>query len=247
MSEFDYKISQRLLCVASLIEKGSIVADIGTDHGYLPVYLAKSGISPKVIAMDLRKGPLVKAKANVEGYGVSDKVTLRLSDGLDELSEHCDVVTICGMGGKLIAKILTKGYEKLKSVRQIIVSAQSQVPRFRRYLRENGFVTAQERIIHEDGKYYFIMDCHIEKRDGCADKVNVQPDLIQDVYDMYGRLLLESRDKVLKEFLDREYKKLSGIREHVNDSASDFALQRVRELDYNLKCIEKGFEFYEMQ
>ncbi len=253
MEALDFKISQRLFEVALLIEKGSVVADVGTDHGYLPIYLVKSGISPKVIAMDVKAGPLGKAKANVEGCGVEDKITLRLSDGLAGLTERCDAVTVCGMGGRLIQKILTQGYDKLSAVKQIIVSPQSEVPQFRKYLRENGFVTAKERIIFDEGKYYFIMDCRMEERCGYISKESVflhnlppQDLFLQDVYDMFGRYLLERKDAVLKEFLLKERSKLSSVRENVHNSGSGYAQARVKELDYRLKCIEKGLDYYEM-
>lgn len=257
MEALDFKISQRLLAVALLIEKGSVVADVGTDHGYLPIYLVKSGISPKVIAMDVKAGPLSKAKANVEGCGEGDKITLRLSDGLTGLTEQCDAVTICGMGGRLIRKILTQGRDKLSAVKQIIVSPQSEVPQFRKYLRENGFITAKERIIFDEGKYYFIMDCRLEaqsgyiSKDSSKDSVflhNLPPQdlFLQDVHDMFGQYLLEKKDSVLKEFLLKERSKLSSVRENVHNSGSGYALTRIKELDYRLKCIEKGLDYYEM-
>ena len=107
-----YSLSKRLSCVADWIKDTGhrCVADIGTDHGYLPVYLAKNNIADRVIAMDVRIQPLNKAESNVRLYGVQEKVELRLSDGLDELKPlEADTITICGMGGRLIQSILTRG------------------------------------------------------------------------------------------------------------------------------------------
>lgn len=78
----EFKLSKRLACVAGIINPGGVLADIGTDHGYLPVHVAKNNIASKVIAMDVRKKPLEKAAENIKLYGVSQKVELRLSDGL---------------------------------------------------------------------------------------------------------------------------------------------------------------------
>lgn len=240
MGDLELKISPRLLAVAQLVNEGSIVADIGTDHGYLPIYLIKSGISPRVIAMDVKKGPLNKAKENVENYGVGDRITLRISDGLDKLEESCDTVTICGMGGRLMARILSDGYDKLKNISQIILSPQSEVPQFRQFLRKNGLVAVKERMILDDGKYYFIMDCKLGGDNAVADK------LTMDTFDRFGKCLLTGKDKVLQQFLLKEQKKLQGVRKNVMDCNSDYAQARIEELDYELKCIEKGLEYYEV-
>lgn len=240
MGDLELKISPRLLAVAQLVNEGSIVADIGTDHGYLPIYLIKSGISPRVIAMDVKQGPLNKAKENVENYGVGDRITLRISDGLDKLEESCDTVTICGMGGKLIAKILSNGYDKLKNISQIILSPQSEVPQFREFLRNNGLVAVKERMILDDGKYYFIMDCRLGSDEYVEDK------LTRDTFDRFGKYLLVSRNRTLYGFLLKEHKKLLGVRENVSNCNSDYAQARIEELDYELKCIEKGLEYYEV-
>ena len=108
----ELNLSDRLRLIAGLIKKGSKVADIGTDHGYLPIFLVKSGITDRVIAMDVRKGPLKKAEDNTRAFCVSDQIELRLSDGLAALEKgEADTVTISGMGGRLIQSILTNGME----------------------------------------------------------------------------------------------------------------------------------------
>ena len=137
-----YSLSKRLSCVADWIKDTGhrCVADIGTYHGYLPVYLAKNNIADRVIAMDVRKQPLNKAESNVRMYGVQDKVELRLSDGLDELKPlEADTITICGMGGRLIQSILTRGKDKYSENTQIIVSPQSEIKEFRQFLVLAGY------------------------------------------------------------------------------------------------------------
>lgn len=242
MASLELKISDRLRAVAGLITPGSVVADIGTDHGYLPIFLVKNEISPKVVAMDVKKGPLEKARSNVEGFGVVDNITLRLSDGLDKLEEACDAVTICGMGGKLIAKILKNGYEKLKNITQIIVSPQSEVQQFREFLRNNGITAVKEVMVFEDGKYYFIMDCRMSEIT-CNESEDA---LMRDVYDRFGKHLLENRDDILKQYLLKEYNKLKRLRDSVSNCASESVDSRVNEIDYELKCIEVGLKFYEV-
>ena len=105
----DFSISERLKLAVSFIEKGRKVADIGTDHGYLPIHLIREGVSCEVIAADMRKNPLEKAKKNAESYMVADKISFRLSDGLSSFDKgEVNAYVICGMGGTVIKKILQK-------------------------------------------------------------------------------------------------------------------------------------------
>lgn len=159
-------ISERLKCVASLVNKGARVADIGTDHAYLPIYLVQNGISNKVYACDVRKEPLRRAKLHIDEYGLSDKITTQLCDGLKGINKgDVDTVTICGMGGKLMKNILKAGIDKLGDNTQLVLSAQSELKDFRKYLLETGIDIKSEHMLLEDGKYYFIFDCVYNTQD----------------------------------------------------------------------------------
>mgnify|MGYP000651776907 FL=1 len=159
-------ISERLKCVASLVNKGARVADIGTDHAYLPIYLVQNGISNKVYACDVRKEPLRRAKLHIDEYGLSDKITTKLCDGLKGINKgDVDTVTICGMGGKLMKNILKAGIDKLGDNTQLVLSAQSELKDFRKYLLETGIDIKSEHMLLEDGKYYFIFDCVYNTQD----------------------------------------------------------------------------------
>lgn len=159
-------ISERLKCVAGLVNKGARVADIGTDHAYLPIYLVQNGISNKVYACDVRKEPLRRAKLHIDEYGLSDKITTQLCDGLKGINKgDVDTVTICGMGGKLMKNILKAGIDKLGDNTQLVLSAQSELRDFRKYLIEAGIYIKSEHMLLEDGKYYFIFDCVYNTQD----------------------------------------------------------------------------------
>lgn len=159
-------ISERLKCVAGLVNKGARVADIGTDHAYLPIYLVQNGISNKVYACDVRKEPLRRAKLHIDEYGLSDKITTQLCDGLKGINKgDVDTVTICGMGGKLMKNILKAGIDKLGDNTQLVLSAQSELRDFRKYLLEAGIYIKSEHMLLEDGKYYFIFDCVYNTQD----------------------------------------------------------------------------------
>lgn len=181
-------ISERLKCVASLVNKGARVADIGTDHAYLPIYLVQNGISNKVYACDVRKEPLRRAKLHIDEYGLSDKITTQLCDGLKGINKgDVDTVTICGMGGKLMKNILKAGIDKLGDNTQLVLSAQSELRDFRKYLLETGIDIKSEHMLLEDGKYYFIFDCVYNTQDEYYLNVtNIQQNNIYENADAAG-------------------------------------------------------------
>lgn len=181
-------ISERLKCVAGLVNKGARVADIGTDHAYLPIYLVQNGISNKVYACDVRKEPLRRAKLHIDEYGLSDKITTQLCDGLKGINKgDVDTVTICGMGGKLMKNILKAGIDKLGNNTQLVLSAQSELRDFRKYLLETGIDIKSEHMLLEDGKYYFIFDCVYNTQDEYYLNVtNIQQNNIYENADAAG-------------------------------------------------------------
>ena len=141
-----------------MVRRGNTVADIGTDHAYLPAYLVLNGISPKALACDVRKGPLDNAKKTVEQYGIGDKITLRLSDGFDEIepSEAQDFV-MCGMGGTLMEELVSRTEWLKDTTKRIIVQPQSHAEDIRRYFAQNGFEILFEDACIDSGKIYCAM------------------------------------------------------------------------------------------
>ena len=141
-----------------MVRKGNAVADIGTDHAYLPAWLILNGISPKALACDVRKGPLENAKKTVEQYGIEEKITLRLSDGFDEIepSEAQDFI-MCGMGGTLMESLVSRTDWLKDTSKRIIVQPQSHAEDIRRYFVENGFEILFEDACFDAGKLYCAM------------------------------------------------------------------------------------------
>lgn len=148
-------LGERMLMAAKMVRKSSVAADIGTDHAYLPAYLVLNGISPSALACDLRKGPLDNARKTVEHYGLSDKITLRLSDGFDEIEpfEAQDFI-ICGMGGTLMAELVSRAYWLKDKSKRIIVQPQSHAEDIRQFFIENGFSIICEDACIDSGKLY---------------------------------------------------------------------------------------------
>ena len=152
-------ISKRLLCCASMVQPGSRVADIGTDHGYLGIYLLQSGAARHVIACDLRKDPLENARRNAKLFGVDGEMELRLSDGLEKiLPDEVDTVVMAGMGGDLIQKILSQCPWRKREGLQVILQPQSAGNVLRRWLCEDGFEIRREEPVQDGHFLYTVMD-----------------------------------------------------------------------------------------
>ncbi len=151
-------LGERMLMAARMVRNGNAVADIGTDHAYLPAYLILRGISPKALACDVRKGPLENAKKTVETYSIEDKVTLRLSDGFDEIEPfEADDFIMCGMGGTLMEELVSRTYWLKDKRKRLIVQPQSHAEDIRRFFIENGFEILFEDACIDSGKLYCAM------------------------------------------------------------------------------------------
>lgn len=149
------EMSARLKLIAGFVTEGYVVADIGTDHGYIPIWLIKADRIPRAIAMDIGKGPLERAQENIKQYGYEDRIETRLSDGLKELRENeADSVVIAGMGGPLIVSLLEAGKTALNTVKELILSPHTDIYLVRHYLIENGYDIVREEMVYDMGKYY---------------------------------------------------------------------------------------------
>ena len=233
------RISDRLRIVAHMCDKGAVVADIGTDHGYLPIYLVQEGIAPSAIAMDLRKGPLEKAKKHICDNCLEDRIQTRLSDGLEKLSKNeADIITICGMGGRLIADIVTKGKDVITQNTILVVSPQSEVGEFRHFLVSQGFEIEDEQMLKEDGKYYFIIKCRKSEESVCSEFSETQY--------QYGWKLLDSKDKTPYEYLIKEKETNEGISNSIKKDESNPTVKlRLQQLSQKNNIIMKALSYYD--
>ncbi len=198
------ELGPRLLTAASLVRHGSKVADLGTDHAYLPIYLIRNNISSKVLACDLRKGPLDNAKDNVIRAGCENQIELRLSDGLDYISpDEVDDIIICGMGGTLISDILSRTDWLKNPHYRLIMQPQSHSDDLRRFLFNNGFVIDDEIPVCDEGRDYTVMNCRFA--DDYSDKEN-------ELKILFGSLLYNS-DEISKRIVGRTIAYLKVRRE----------------------------------
>lgn len=220
-------LSNRLLAVAGLAGSSDCVCDIGTDHGFVPIYLINSGAARHVIAMDINEGPLERAKEHIKEFGLENMIETRLSNGMEKLlAGEADTIICAGMGGLLMKRILEEGAPRDKNIKHMVLQPQSDLAAFREYLRQEKFFIEDEEEIFEDGKYYVAMrvlisdeneNASYEKMiskicdisiDGCAfgDKkkfVNNREDAIR-ICDRFGPCLLQKKDETLRKYLTHE-------------------------------------------
>lgn len=155
------KLDSRLMAIANLVRENKFFADIGTDHAYLPVYLVEKGIINKAIAADLRVGPLENAKLAVESYNYSDKIELRLSDGLDNFKENeVEEIAIAGMGGLLISSFIERTVWLKNSDIHLILQPMTHVEELRKTLFDNGFIIDSEVVAEDDDKLYIVVSAY---------------------------------------------------------------------------------------
>lgn len=228
-------LSKRLQTIASLVPEGSRVADVGTDHGYVPIYLVKNKAAVSAIAMDVRSGPLSRAAEHVKEYGLEDKIELRLSDGLAALGAgEADTVIISGLGGPLLVDILKRGAQTAGSVERFILSPQSDIPGVRVFLRENGYRIDREIFLKDEGKYYTVMSVsHGTTRPG------------RYIDDLYGKYLLDHADPVLAEYLNRESAKYRELLPGLETSAKEETRARAHRMKEELSCMEQALRIME--
>lgn len=152
------EMTPRLLTAASMVRKGAVVADVGTDHAYLPVYLVSAGIAAKAVASDINAGPLSRAEANICKFGLSSQIATRLTPGLTGIEEFAPTdILICGMGGELIASILEAAeFVKNGNIR-LILQPMTSSRELRLWLAANGFSIEEERFAKEKEKLYVVI------------------------------------------------------------------------------------------
>jgi tRNA (adenine22-N1)-methyltransferase len=148
-------ISPRLLSAADFVRQDAILADIGTDHAYLPLFLLKEGRISRAYCSDINEGPLASARANAEAAGLSDRIEFTLADGADALSgKGITDYTICGMGGELIADIIERAPEMRSSEVRLILQPMTRRGELVKYLYSHGFEVEREAYSKDAGKFY---------------------------------------------------------------------------------------------
>ena len=225
------ELSLRLQKIADFVPEGTSVADIGTDHAHLPIWLIEQKKIKKAYAMDIGEGPLSRATEAIHKYQMDDVIETRLSDGLEKLEAgEADTVVIAGMGGPLICNILERRRDLWDSISQFILSPQSELQMVRKFLRDNGLAIVREEMVVDMDKYYTVMKVVVGNSKH-----------ISEIEDLYGGCLLENKDEVLWKYLQQEKK----IKEHICQNLPHSARERKHELKEELALNASARKLFE--
>lgn len=210
------ELSPRLLKIASLVPIGARLADVGTDHGYIPLCLFKNNVISHAVAMDVNPMPLKRAEDNITAGGFDEMCEFRLSDGLENLKkDEADTIVIAGMGGLLIRDILSRGEHAVNKNTRLLLQPMIAAPELRIFLFENGYTIDNEYIVREENKYYNIISA-------------VQGNSEYTDYDIYvGRNTQTNSPEVYKDYIN--YKKtvckkiIDGIKKSKNPDMTELS------------------------
>lgn len=227
------QLSKRLSAVAGMVTSTDCLADVGTDHGYIPIFLVKSGKAKRAIAMDINRGPLERARTHIRQEGLESRIEIRLGDGVSALKQgEADTVVVAGMGGGLVQKILKEGEEVLHKTSRFILQPQSELEQVRRFLLKEGYRIQDEDMVEEDGKYYPMMQV-----------VHGSMELCDPIELKYGPWLLRKRHPCLQSFLEKEEALYERIRERLlTCGGGEKASLRLDEVRKELDCIREAKE-----
>jgi len=252
------KLSKRLQGVANLVTEGSYIADVGTDHAYVPIFLCQKNIITGAIAMDVSEGPLGVAGGNIRNYGLEKQIELRLSDGFAALTPgEVEVAILAGMGGAIMIKILSSHMNVTTSLQACVLQPLSGLYKIREFLISNGFMIVKEDLVKEKDNFYPMVKVIPPKKEGNKNdttdgiskdsidsKVNDSKEEWSKVELAYGKLLLEGKHPILKEFLERELIAKTAILEHVETKARVESKKRIEALQDEIDLVRKGISYY---
>jgi tRNA (adenine22-N1)-methyltransferase len=229
-------ISKRLETIASFVAPGSRVADIGSDHAYLPTYLVQTGRASSAIAGEVNQGPYESAKKQIEEAGLSNQIDVRLGNGLSVLKEgEVDTVCIAGMGGTLIRTILEEGASKLTSVNSLILQPNVAEKNVREWLYESGWQLKDEHILKEDGVIYEVL--YATSGDP-AIPYKQKPWQREEWYEL-GPFLWYKQSPVYKEKWEAEKDKVERVLASLDKAQTPDAEEKKREMNERKKWIEE--------
>ena len=217
------KLDERLALCASFVREYSKIADIGTDHAYLPVYLIKSGRADHAVAADVRVGPLENAKKNISENGLSDRIKTVLSDGLEKISsDEADDIVIAGMGGELIVKIIEAAPWLKNSSKHLILQPMTRAEELREYLCREGFRIITEKACISCKKSYSVILCEYDGAEReCSDVYRYIGELDNDKSteaERYKYVINEKLKKKIKGYNEgsEEYKRLNDLIDYLD-------------------------------
>lgn len=226
--------SKRLKCIAELIEDCEVIADIGTDHGYLPIYLVEKGSCTRAIASDINYGPIEKAKLNILLEGMNDKICCRLGGGLSTIKPYeVNCAIIAGMGGNLIRDILEAGMDVFKTLDYAILQPVQNPEVLRKYIYDRGFQIIDEELCEDENKFYEIIKVKYSEDLSISKNVNYE----------ISNLLIEKKHPLVKKYICLKLKKYDKILYSIANKGvlaekrKVIINKNIEELEEMLKCL----------
>ena len=231
------KLSKRLERVSTYIPGGAILADIGSDHAYLPCYAIKEGLASQAIAGEVVEGPYQSAITQVKESGLEEQIAVRKGNGLEVLSQgEASAITICGMGGSLITRILDEGKVKLSGQERLILQPNIGAQFIRTWLMDEGWKLTGEEILEEDGKIYEILVA--EK----GEPHQPYAGLNEEAAILMGPYLLKGQNEVFKKKWNQELTHWRRIIKQVEESGNERSLEKKEELTRLIEIVEEALE-----
>ncbi|ABG86576.1 SAM-dependent methyltransferase [Clostridium perfringens] len=225
------ELSKRLKRIAEHVDKCESVADIGTDHGYIPIYLVKEGICKKAIASDINKGPIEKAKVNVAFEGISNKVKCLLGPGLNPLKVgEVNGVILAGMGGNLTRDILLADIDKVKKYDFIILQPAQNPEVLREFLYKNDYEIIDEDLIKDEGRFYELFKVKYNEN---SEKLVFEDELEYEV----SPLLREKGHPLFKEFIEEKINRCETILSFIKED-TEAAKKRKSDLEEKINKLK---------
>lgn len=205
--QHNIKLSKRLQAIYDLVPQSNVLADIGSDHAFLPIALVLNGKVTRAYASEVNEGPYEATVKNIEKHGVCNYVSAVLSDGISELEKDVNTISICGMGGSLIVDILDKDIEKLEHVSTLILQPNNNEETVRIWLMNNGFEIYEEKLIEEDNRYYEIIKAVKGKANYSKEELYFGPVLLKEKNDVFLKKWTNHKEylnKVIENINDKE-------------------------------------------
>lgn len=222
-------ISTRLKTIASLVDKCDKIADIGTDHGYLPIFLIQNGVCKEAIASDINRGPVERAKDNIGGEGLEGVISCRLGAGFTTIKPfEVDGAVIAGMGGNLIRDIIEEKKDVFKSLKFLILQPVQNPDILREYLYKSGYSILDEELCLDEGKYYEIIKIKYDN--------NIQN--VDRIYYEISKKLIEKKHPLIKDYINHKIEKYSNILGYISED-TELADNRKAELNEKIKKLEE--------
>ncbi|APH14528.1 hypothetical protein NPD5_2998 [Clostridium sporogenes] len=228
------EISLRLKEIANMVDKCESVADVGTDHAYIPIYLIKNNICKSAIAGDINKGPLDRAKNNINSHRLQSKIQCRLGPGLTKIHpKEVNGAIIAGMGGHLIKDILEESKEVFKNLDFLVLQPVQNPEALREYIYSMGYKILKESLVFEDNRFYEIIKIKYDENPKSADHI----------YYEIGEYLINTKHPLIKKFLYNNIDKYKKILQYIREDTENAALRKVEikekiiKLEELVRCI----------